>query len=55
MSDERLRIEVDEPYLLALGRALFVFSGLEWNAVEVARLGHSIQAAAIGVSDSLVV
>jgi len=33
MAGERLRIQVDDPYLLALGRALFVFSGLEWNAV----------------------
>ena len=33
MADERLKIIVDDPYLLALGRTLFVFSGLEWNVV----------------------
>lgn len=33
MAGERLRIEVDDPYLVALGRSLFVFSELEWNAV----------------------
>jgi hypothetical protein len=33
MADERLRIFVDDPYLVALGRCLFVFAGLEWNAV----------------------
>lgn len=33
MADERLRIVVDDAYLVALGRALFVFAGLEWNGV----------------------
>ena len=33
MADERLRIPVDDPYLTALGRCLFIFAELEWNAV----------------------
>jgi len=33
MADERFRIAIDEPYLVALGRALFIFAELEWNAV----------------------
>jgi hypothetical protein len=33
MADERLRIVIDYPYLMALGRCLFVFAQLEWNVV----------------------
>ncbi|MBB5220395.1 hypothetical protein HNP73_000316 [Amaricoccus macauensis] len=32
MSGERHRIEVDDAYVMAIGRAVFVFSVLEWNA-----------------------
>jgi hypothetical protein len=33
MAEERLRLEIDEPYLVALGTCLFVFASLEWNVV----------------------
>lgn len=31
--DERLRVPVDDSYVQSLGRAAYVFAGLEWNAV----------------------
>lgn len=33
MTGERFRIQVEDAYVAALGRAVFVFSILEWNAV----------------------
>lgn len=33
MKDDRLRVPVDDPYVIALGRATYVFATLEWNAV----------------------
>jgi hypothetical protein len=33
MKNDRLRIVVDDPYVMALGRATYVFAILEWNAV----------------------
>lgn len=33
MKDDRLRVPVDNPYVVALGRAAYVFATLEWNAV----------------------
>jgi len=33
MKDDRLRIFVDDPYVIALGRATYIFAVLEWNAV----------------------
>ncbi|MDI5929768.1 hypothetical protein QBK93_34745 [Rhizobium leguminosarum] len=35
--DDRLRVPIDDPYLHALGLALFCFASLEWNAVYVAQ------------------
>ncbi|MGE4372139.1 MAG: hypothetical protein AB7E29_04420 [Xanthobacter sp.] len=32
MTDERLRIPIDDPYLHALGLAIVAFARLEWNA-----------------------
>jgi hypothetical protein len=40
--DDRLRLPVDDPYLHALGLAIFCFSRLEWDAVFVAhRIGQN--------------
>lgn len=33
MKNDRLRVPVDEAYVAAIGRATYVFSTLEWNAV----------------------
>jgi hypothetical protein len=33
MKNDRLRVPIDEPYIMAIGRATFVFATLEWNAV----------------------
>ncbi len=33
MKSDRLRVPVDEPYILAIGRATYVFATMEWNAV----------------------
>lgn len=33
MKDDRLRVPIDDPYLISLGRATYVFATLEWNAV----------------------
>jgi len=41
MADERLRIIVDDPYLLALGRTLFVFSGLGPVLIKLAERGEA--------------
>lgn len=31
--NDRLRVQIDETYVVALGRAAYVFATLEWNAV----------------------
>lgn len=33
MKNDRLRVPIDEAYVVALGRAAYVFATLEWNAV----------------------
>ena len=33
MIDDRLRVPVDDAYVVSLGRAMYVFSTLEWNVV----------------------
>lgn len=33
MKDDRLRVAVDDAYVEALGRTVYVFATLEWNAV----------------------
>lgn len=33
MKDDRLRVPVEDGYVAALGRAAYVFSSAEWNAV----------------------
>ena len=33
MKDDRLRVPIDDPYLYAIGLAVFCFAKLEWNAV----------------------
>jgi hypothetical protein len=33
MKDDRLRVPVDDPYVMALGRVAYVFATMEWNAV----------------------
>src|SRR5258707_663209 len=33
MKDDRLRFTLDDPYATALGRAVFAFARLEWDAV----------------------
>lgn len=33
MENDRLRVSIDQPYVDALGRALFCFAALEWNVV----------------------
>ena len=33
MKDDRFRVVVDDSYALAIGRAMFIFSELEWNVV----------------------
>lgn len=34
MKDDRLRFSLEDEYAKSLGRALFVFSALEWNAAH---------------------
>lgn len=42
---DRLRVPIDDLYLIALGRALYCFSSLEWMAVyciqKIAEQGHN--------------
>jgi len=34
MKDDRLRVPMENDYALALGRAIFIFTKLEWSAIE---------------------
>src|SRR4051812_13110543 len=33
MKDDRFRVPVEDDYVAAIGRAAYIFAGLEWNAV----------------------
>jgi len=35
MKDDRLRVQMDSLYAEAIGRAVFVFSRLEWDAIWI--------------------